>query len=565
MAFQWTDAAAYPYQEGGVFLGLSDTGQEVGITTEKGLITIASARTGKGATLIIPNLLRWKSSVCVIDPKGEAADETAARRAAMGQVVGVVDPYHEATKVPDELRVSINPLDLIDRQSRTVRLQLEALGDGLIRRFNPLHAQWDNKAASILSGVAAHVLDDAPPEKRTLKTVRKLMMQPDAKLKGLAEDMIAAGGIGGLPRDAGLSILEKFSDPKSIAAGGFDNAVSQTGWIDDESFDETLGGLRPFDLQSLKAGNGSLYLVLHPDHLKDRGGFLRLFVRMSMSAMTTSRTGGKCLFILDEFAALGRMENILSAAGSLPGYGISLWPFLQDLGQLHSVYDENAAYSFFSNSDAHIFFGSADELTLGRVAQSIGQVQPHEIGDAPIALRLRAPTGTSMSNIIGGHDAYSRIAGGIVGGGIGATGRLLDAAADYSHQKAMNDYQKKVQTLGQLRVAPSELREIIGKKDGDKIARAAVVFAKGGDVLKIQLAPYFSPKPSPSPEPSPSSSTSTPNRQSIFFRNFGWFAIIASMISVYFFDLSTFSKPSLFIIISATLIGSIMIGLSRIK
>jgi len=42
-----------------LFLGLRHDNRPAGITTPRHLITIAGARSGKGAGLIIPNLLSW--------------------------------------------------------------------------------------------------------------------------------------------------------------------------------------------------------------------------------------------------------------------------------------------------------------------------------------------------------------------------------------------------------------------------------------------------------------------------------------------------------------------------
>lgn len=511
MAFQWTDADAYPYREGGIFLGLSDKGHEVGISTERHLLTVAGAGSGKGATLIIPNLLRWRQAVVVIDPKGENATETAERRAAMGQTVGVIDPYRIAN-VPDELRLSINPLAMIDPNSLTAAADLEAFGDGLVRRFNPDHALWDNGSAAMLAGFGAYVVLTAPPEYRTMTSLRRLLMQSPDAMRELAGNMLTVEGCGGLARAAGVSVLSCLDRKDSLESDFLEGARRHTVWLDDPAFKPVFEGGHPFDLRALKAGNGSLYLCIPPDYLDVRGGFLRLFVRMALTAMgkqLAAQDGGKsgrCLFVLDEFYSLGKLEIIAKAAGLMRGYGVQLWPFLQDIGQLGELYDRHGQQAFFSNSDAQIFFGNTDPDTLGAVSDSLGNVEPHEIGEAPIARRTRAPTGASVKGIIGGSDDYTRIAGGIVGGSIGAAGSLLDAITDHANQKAANKYQAEAQRLGKPRVSPSEIRELVGKKEGDKIARAAIVFAKGGDVLKIRLAPYFDPMPRPAaapPSPAP--------------------------------------------------------------
>src|SRR5690606_24643356 len=58
------------------------------------LLTVAPARTGKGVSVVTPNLLHWDGSVFVTDPKGELAGMTAWHRQEMlGQKVCILNPW----------------------------------------------------------------------------------------------------------------------------------------------------------------------------------------------------------------------------------------------------------------------------------------------------------------------------------------------------------------------------------------------------------------------------------------------------------------------------------------
>lgn len=50
------------------------------------LLTVAPTRTGKAYTTIIPNLLRYRGSCVVLDPKGELYEKTSRWRATLGPV-----------------------------------------------------------------------------------------------------------------------------------------------------------------------------------------------------------------------------------------------------------------------------------------------------------------------------------------------------------------------------------------------------------------------------------------------------------------------------------------------
>lgn len=549
MAYKFTDSTRYPYEPGGFFLGVDDYGREVGIRSERHLITVAGAGSGKGAALIVPNLKRWPGAVLTVDPKGENATITAGERAAMGQSVGVVDPYRIASGDAAGLRCSINPLTELDAASLNIRADLEALGDGLIRRHDPKHAQWDDNAAAICAGIADFVLATCPPEERTLLSVRGLLLLPDeltetdddgkavkvSPLKDVAEAMARTATAAGLAKQAGALILNKFSNPEGIPASAFARAVQETGWIDDPAFAAVLGGddLPAFDLAALKTGTGSLYLCIPPAYLDVRGGFLRLFVRMGLLTMTRDLaghgSGGRCLFLLDEFHSLGKIELVAKAAGLMRGYGVQLWPFLQDLGQLVDLYGKEGAETFFGNADAHIFFGNTDAMTLGYVSSNLGVWTQEQIGAVPptqaaLAVdpdrRARAydpihasgPLAAPMTRRPGKFGGTgSMIAGGVMLANmtrqslhkVQLTAQAQERQAIEREEKelaiadanAMRAYQDRMAKKGEPLVTPQEVRELVAKRDGDAAARSMIVFAKGGDKLNIRLAPYFLPPP----------------------------------------------------------------------
>ena len=66
--------------------------QLVGIKDDRHILTVAGSRSGKSVGLI-SNLLFYPGSILATDPKGELAEITAKKRAAMGQKIYVLDPF----------------------------------------------------------------------------------------------------------------------------------------------------------------------------------------------------------------------------------------------------------------------------------------------------------------------------------------------------------------------------------------------------------------------------------------------------------------------------------------
>ncbi|SHF85305.1 type IV secretion system protein VirD4 [Loktanella atrilutea] len=94
------------------------------------------------------------------------------------------------------------------------------------------------------------------------------------------------------------------------------------------------------------------------------------------------------LFLLDEFAALGRLEAVERAMGLMAGYGLQLWPILQDMSQLKDLYGARAN-TFIANAGVQQVFGVNDFETAKWLSQTMGQAttgyqtQSMKLGEDP--------------------------------------------------------------------------------------------------------------------------------------------------------------------------------------
>lgn len=493
------DPQGYPYRAGGLFLGLDAKGREIGVSTDRHAITIAGSRSGKGACLLIPNALRWPHNLLVVDPKGEVAAASWEAREALGQSVHVLDPFKVAD-VPDRLRASLNPLAAIDPQSLTAREDIQVIADGLVKRSDPKHEEWYAGAVGLLAGLMAYAVETAPPDMRSFAGVRALLLQPSQDLYATAQQMLACTAFGGLAREAGVMLMTACESEKGMEKDFLGAARRATSWMDSPPIAAALAS-SSFDLSALKTGTASVFLVLPPQYLDTHGAFLRLFVRTAMSAMMHdgAKVNRRCLFLLDEFAALGRLDVVAKGMGLMAGYGLHLWPFLQDIGQLKALYGHDVTETFFGNSDAEIFFGMKDLATLDYVSRRIGPLQPHEIRDAPIAGSLVNPiTGATIGAMMGqSRKGSTRAMGAAVGGLVGMMGAAAHDETMRAHNAEMAVYQKEAMKVGKPRYSHEEIQAATGKGDAEQVARGMFAFVKAGDVLHLRLAPYFIERPPP--------------------------------------------------------------------
>lgn len=483
----WTNPLQYPYESGRLFLGHAQ-GQNIGIKTERHALTIAGAGAGKGAAVIIPNLLKWPHNALVIDPKGEAAEATTEAREAMGQAVHVLDPFL-TSKVDDRFRASYNPLATLDIKSLTIKEDIEAISDGIVKRDNPESSHWDDGAQAIISGLIAFLLLEAPDDKKNLLELRAIIRNVDEFAQTI-EQMKNLQGCAGLCESGASAAFAK--------EGGYfvSNAEKNTRWLDSEAMKNVLSE-STFSLADLKNGNASIYLVLPANYLGQHGRFLRLFVRCGIEAMARKTASGElrqeqCLFLLDEFFSLGYIDEISKAAGLMRGYGLQLWPILQDLGQLITLYGREGSETFFANADMHQFFGNTDQLTLEQISLRLGVTDMNEVPLPPAApTPMTGNIGGGLSALTGkSKQTSTRALGSILGGAVTMAGNAANAAAQARYQDEMNLYQREMSKHGRPRVTTDEVAELVQKKN-DVVADNMICFVYGREPLLLQPAPYF--------------------------------------------------------------------------
>jgi Cdc6-like AAA superfamily ATPase len=108
---------------------------------------------------------------------------------------------------------------------------------------------------------------------------------------------------------------------------------------------------------------------------------MRMFVNVAIRGMSVGRKPRyPVLFLLDEVFALGRLNLLAESAGLLAGYGLKLWPIIQNLGQLQHLYPNNWE-TFFANSGAVQFFGVNDQTTAQYLVSRLGSaVREEQVG-----------------------------------------------------------------------------------------------------------------------------------------------------------------------------------------
>ena len=373
------------------------------------VLTVAPTRAGKGVGAVVPNLLDHPGPVVVTDPKGENLALTARYRAGvLGHRVVALDPFGLA---PDGLfgdvgrgrveRGRLNPLDLVEIGSGDAADDAALLAEMLVVEGDASggggNRFWADEAKALLAGLALHVALDYDGPGRSLLTVRELLTGDAKAFKTLIGTM--KGHDHPVVRRTGNRMDQKHERERSAVVS---TAQSHTHFLDSPRMAGVLAR-STFDPAALRPGsrpghvwgvgdyalsdNGrlphggplSVYLLLPPDRLDAFARWLRLVVATTISALARlgPLQGGaaaperRALFLLDEFAQLGPMPPVRRAVSLMAGYGLQVWPFLQDLGQLRRLYPKDWE-SFVANADAVQAFGTTDQFTAEYLSKMAG-------------------------------------------------------------------------------------------------------------------------------------------------------------------------------------------------
>lgn len=342
---------------------VDDAGAPILFADEGHLLTIAPTGAGKGVGCIIPTLLRYPGPVIVIDPKGENAAVTARQRRALGQEVHVVDPMG----VTNEHESYLNPLDHVDTRfedctDNAQRLAMLLCPDGTHKELF-----WQGHARALITAFILHACADYPKGARNIKTVREIAYRAFSEPQAVADEMersnhpeprAAAKTLRNTEPRLMTNIMSCVLQPLEVFAGeSLDRAMSRSS----------------FDLDRVTRGDPlSIYLVMPPHMLSTHAVAMRLWVGALMGAILDRRRrpARRTLFLLDEAAQLGELNELRQALTLMRGYGLQTWSFWQDASQLTTLYSD--ADTLINNCRVVQAFGAPNHRAAKAAAELVG-------------------------------------------------------------------------------------------------------------------------------------------------------------------------------------------------
>jgi len=337
----------------------------------------APTRSGKGVGVVIPNLLNWPDSVVVLDIKGENYGITAGYRAERGQAVYAFAPFDEGARSH-----RWNPLTAVRTSA------LHRVGDLLTigQVFFPndgsgtsSEAFFNDQARNLFLGLGL-VLLETPELPRTIGELLRQSSGRGQSLKGHLTALIEQRKADGKPlsdecTDALLRLLSNSENTLTSIVSTLNAPLI----IFADAVVDAATSANDFRLEDLRRRRMSIYVRIPPNRLANARPLLNLFFSQLVSLNTQVLPGQdpsltlQCLLVNDEFAAMGRVGIISSAAAFLAGYNLRLLTVVQAMSQLDAVYGDKEARTFATNHGLQILYAPREQRDADEYSAMLGQ------------------------------------------------------------------------------------------------------------------------------------------------------------------------------------------------
>ncbi len=249
------------------------------LKTDKHILIMASTRSGKGVTLIIPHLLRYRGSAFVLDPKGENAKATGCQRATLNDKVHYLDPFGISGKPQSRF----NPLSRFTPEN--MEAESKALAAALFVVGDRERDHWTAAAQQLVAAIVlyVYVAAEIPADKKDLPTVRRILL---GGLTPALNAMTKIDDADGLLRDLAISFLET---PEKEFGSIVSTAQRQTEILDNPNMIACLsaaGEGEEVDFKAWRTGTMTVYLCLSAPKFPTFNRWLRLVLTSALDEMT---------------------------------------------------------------------------------------------------------------------------------------------------------------------------------------------------------------------------------------------------------------------------------------
>lgn len=323
--------------------------------TDGHIMVVGGQGSGKSSCVAIPTLLNYDRSVFAIDIKGELSEH---RKKYNYDTVKVFDPMSEHSP-------HYNPYAILNEGNK-IQGAREMANCIIPITKEDKDPYWKQSAQNLLIACILHFENEkkdfpstcrAIMEKNINELLEVLQESPVSEVKLFVNQFI------GIDTKQLASIYSTLANEIMLFATDKDvmRALSESNNI-----------ISPKDLETLT----SIFIKIDEDKLEQWKTLLNLMVSQFLKSFEKrqDRTDKKILFMIDEFARIGKIESITNGLATLRSKGIQIMLIIQSLAQLDAIYGQDTRKIITDNCNYKIILNANDVDTQEYFSKLVGTV-----------------------------------------------------------------------------------------------------------------------------------------------------------------------------------------------
>lgn len=333
------------------------------------VLMAAPTRSGKGVSVVVPNLLAWKDSAIVLDLKRENWDITAGFRAAHGQKCYLLN------LAPRDLRTHRwNPLYYVSDNPAFRINDIQKIGQMLFPKIEGEAPIWQASARSLWLGMVLYLLETPELPVTLGETLRQLAMG-DKRLSDILDNRQKSKNP--LTKECYLALKEYLDTPEKTRGSVRKGFTAALELFYNPVIDAATTG-NDFDLREIRKERMSIYVAISPDDLDRLAPLVNLFFQQVLDLNTRElpeqnpELKYQCLLLADEFTAMGKVGILAKGISYIAGYGLRMLPIIQSPSQLRDVYGADTAETFIENHALRIIFPPKNIKVAKEISDTLG-------------------------------------------------------------------------------------------------------------------------------------------------------------------------------------------------